>query len=188
MEFYGILKTKPQNGTIVAGLGLPALQVLITDMLNLQGTDFKSLVESRVILETNVARLAAERRTEEDIKSIKEALEAHKLKLLNNEDAVDEDFLFHLKIADASKNSVLKSLMMLITPDIVEYFRKHDVCGESKAADVVKQHENLLNAIIEKDPDQAGAALEEHLFEIRQYAKAELDKGVVLNGPIINEK
>lgn len=183
LEFYGVLKTKPQNGTIVAGLGLPALQVLITDMLNLQGSDFKSLVESRVILEINIAKLAAEHRTEEDIEELKEALKIHKGKLLAGEDAVEEDFLFHLKIADASKNTVLKSLMMIITPDIVEYFRKHDVCGEAKAQDVVAQHEELLEAIIAGDPQRAGAALEEHLREIKEYAQNQLDNILVLNGP-----
>ena len=63
MEFYGILKTRPQSGTVVAGLGLPALQSLITDMLQLQGNDFKSLVESRIILERNIVQLAALNRT-----------------------------------------------------------------------------------------------------------------------------
>ncbi|MCH1533928.1 MAG: GntR family transcriptional regulator, partial [Schleiferiaceae bacterium] len=32
LEFYGILKTLPQSGTVVAGLGIPALQGLMTDM------------------------------------------------------------------------------------------------------------------------------------------------------------
>ena len=40
LEFYGILKTHPQSGTVVAGMGIPALEGLITDMLNLRGNDF----------------------------------------------------------------------------------------------------------------------------------------------------
>ena len=67
LEFYGILETKPQSGTIVSGLGIPALQGLMTDMLKLQGNDFKSLVESRVILERSIIQLAAVNRTEHDI-------------------------------------------------------------------------------------------------------------------------
>lgn len=180
LEFYGILKTMPQSGTVVAGLGLPALKGLITDMLDLQVNDFKSLVETRVILETNAARLAAEHRSDDDIKEIEKALRAHKTKILSNEDAVDQDFLFHLKIADASKNSVLKSLMLIITPDIMKYFKTHDVCGDGRSDLAVEQHEFLLQHIIERNPEKAGKALEQHLDAISTYVKT-LDEKTVLN-------
>ena len=50
LEFYGILKTLPQSGTVVAGLGITALEGLISDVLQLQGNDFHSLIETRVLL------------------------------------------------------------------------------------------------------------------------------------------
>lgn len=181
LEFYGIVKTLPQNGTIVAGLGLPALEGLITDMLGLQGNDFKSLVETRVVLETSVARLAAENRSDKDLREIENALNAHKKKIQKNQDAVDEDFLFHLKIADASKNSVLKSLMLIITPDIMQYFKKHNVCGDGRSDLAVEQHQKLLQHIIDRDVEKAGASLQLHLEEISKYVKT-LKKGEILNG------
>ena len=181
LEFYGILKTLPQNGTIVAGLGLPALQVLITDMLNLQGNDFKSLVETRVILETNIARLAALNRTEDDIIEIRKAVEAHSQKIDRNEDAVDEDFLFHLKVADASKNLVLKSLMLIITPEIMQYFKKHDVCGDGRSELAVEQHKQLMQHIIDRNPERAEEALKNHLSEISEYVKT-IKADIRLNG------
>ena len=180
MEFYGILKTMPQNGTIVAGLGLPALQVLITDMLDLQGSDFKSLVETRVILEANIAQLAAQNRTEKDIREIEKALKAHQQKIVSNEDAIEEDLLFHLKIADAGKNSVLKSLMLIITPDIMHFFKKHNVCGDGRSDSAVEQHQRILQYIIEKDVDRAGDALQIHLSEISTFVKT-LKNGTMLN-------
>ncbi len=171
LEFYGILKTLPQNGTIVAGLGLPALQVLITDMLNLQGNDFKSLVETRVILESNIAQLAAKYRTDDDLREMQKAFNAHKQKIEREEDAVEEDFMFHLKIADASKNLVLKSLMLIITPEIMQYFKKHDVCGDGRSDLAVQQHQELMQHIIDKNPEKAGAALNDHLAAISKYVK-----------------
>ena len=181
LEFYGILKTQPQSGTVVAGMGLPALEGLITDMLGLQGNDFKSLVETRVILETNIARLAAENRTEADLVEIQNALDAHRVRIERNEDAVEEDLLFHLKIAEAGKNSVLNSLMLIITPDIMQYFKKHDVCGEGRATLAIKQHEQLLQHIAEQNPDKAGVSIQEHLKDISEYVKT-LKEGMVLNG------
>ena len=171
LEFYGILKTHPQSGTVVAGMGLPALEGLITDMLGLRGNDFKSLVESRVILETNIAQLAAENRTEKDLHEIETALIAHRDRLKFDEHAVEEDLLFHLRIAEASKNSVLNSLMLIITPDIMQYFKKHNVCGEGRAEVAVKQHEKILEHIKNQDPIKVGASIKEHLRDIREYVK-----------------
>ena len=62
LEFYGILKTQPQSGTVVAGLGISAIEGLISDVLLLEPTDFRSLVEMRLILEVNAAKLAAQKK------------------------------------------------------------------------------------------------------------------------------
>ena len=40
LEFYGILKTVPQSGTLVAGMGITALEGLITDVLKIENSDF----------------------------------------------------------------------------------------------------------------------------------------------------
>ncbi len=186
LEFYGILKTMPQSGTFVAGMGLPALQVLITDMLNLQGNDFKSLIESRVILEENIVQLAAENRSDKDLLEIEKAMNEHKKKIMKNELAVDEDFLFHLKIADASKNSVLKSLMLIIVPDIMQYFKRHDVCRDGLSEQAIAQHETIFQSIVERNTKQAGESLRIHLDEISRYAKS-LDKNAILgsNGSLV---
>ncbi|MFY0606532.1 MAG: FadR family transcriptional regulator [Cyclobacteriaceae bacterium] len=172
LEFYGILKTHPQSGTVVAGMGLPALEGLIADMLSLHGNDFKSLVETRVILESNAAMLAAIHRTEEDLVELENALEAHKEKVRNNESSVEEDLLFHLKIAEASKNSVLKSLMLIITPDIMAYFKTHDVCGDGKSEVALQQHDMLLQHIREGNSQAAGELLKEHLNDIVSYVNS----------------
>lgn len=168
LEFYGILKTLPQSGTVVAGLGIPALQGLMTDMLQLQGNDFKSLVESRIILERNIAQLAALNRTDEDLVQIQAACTAYEAALYRGEDAIGEDFLFHLKIADASKNTVLKSLMLIITPDIVQYFKKHNICADDHPK-VVGEHRELVDHIIHQRPEEAGSCLTRHLDMIANY-------------------
>ncbi|MFT4567597.1 MAG: GntR family transcriptional repressor for pyruvate dehydrogenase complex, partial [Saprospiraceae bacterium] len=88
LEFYGILKTQPQSGTVVAGMGLRALDGLITDVLKLETADFASLVETRVILEVNGAQFAAKRRTADDIVAISNALSDYEAKIAAGEQAV----------------------------------------------------------------------------------------------------
>lgn len=170
LEFYGILKTMPQSGTVVAGIGITALEGLITDVLQLENNDFAALVETRVLLEVQAARLAAERRTVDDIVTIQTALDAYGKKVKNGEPAVEEDLLFHLKIAEASKNSVLKSLMMVIIPDIVHSFTKLEICKDGRFYQAMEEHKIILQHILDKNPDLAAKAMEEHLSDVTEYS------------------
>ena len=133
LEFYGLLESIPQSGTFVANIGVIALNGMIEDILRLEDPDFKSLVETRILLELKTVRLASLRRTEEDLNHIKETLDAYKTKVLNGEDAVQEDLLFHLAIAKASHNSTMNTFMLTITPEIITNFEKYHVCDKDQA-------------------------------------------------------
>jgi len=170
LEFYGILKTLPQSGTVVAGFGITALEGLITDVLQLEGRDFHALVETRVLLETHSAKLAASRRTNDDIISISNALTDYERAVDEGRDTVEYDLLFHLKIAEASKNSVLKSLMLIITPDILTYFKDNNVCGGNRPVSALEEHYKILEYVENKNADLAAAAMKEHLSEIINFA------------------
>ena len=172
LEFYGILKTLPQSGTVVAGLGLTALVGLISDVLKIEKSDFTSLVETRVILEINATKLAAKRRTDNDIVELEKAINAYEKKLKSKEIAVEEDLLFHLKIAEAGKNAVLKSLMLIITPDIVHNYDKYNVCDEETKFKAYQEHQKILEFIIKKDSEAAGKMMEEHLKDVLKFSSS----------------
>lgn len=171
LEFYGILKTQPQSGTYVAGIGLTALEGLITDVLKLEPSDFASLVETRVILEVNATRFAAERRTADDIISLQKALEDYENKIESGVAAVEEDLLFHLKIAEAGKNKALKSLMLIITPDIVKSFIDLKVCDDRHFQRTMEEHRQIVNFIIEQNAEAAGEAMRHHLTDVIEFSK-----------------
>lgn len=172
LEFYGILKTLPQSGTVVAGIGITALEGLITDVLKLEKSDFTSLVETRVILETNAAHFAAKRRTESDLLEIEKALIAYEAKVKQGQSAVEEDLLFHLKIAEASKNAVLKSLMLIITPDIVKNFIQYKVCDDETEFKALQEHQLILEHIAGNDSEAAAAAMKKHLRDVTDFSRS----------------
>ncbi len=178
LEFYGILKTLPQSGTVVAGIGITALEGLISDVLKIENSDFASLVETRVLLETETARLAALRRTDEDIKEIKKALNAYENIVKQDLPAVEQDLMFHLKIAEASKNSVLKSLMLIITPDIINSFNKLDVCKGGRFYSSLEEHKTILKHIINQNSEAAANSMNTHLQDVLEYSRdvKKLDK------------
>ncbi|MCI2228233.1 FadR family transcriptional regulator [Polaribacter sp. MSW13] len=169
LELYGLLTSKPQSGTFVANIGVIALNGMIEDILRLEETDFKSLVETRILLELKTARLAALRRTDEDLEQIKNALEAYKIKVLNGEDAVQEDLLFHLAIAKASGNSTMNTFMLIITPEIITNFEKYHVCDIGLAQEGIIEHENIYDAILKQDPKLAKEKMKTHFKALYQY-------------------
>ncbi|MCF6240248.1 MAG: FadR family transcriptional regulator [Bacteroidales bacterium] len=171
LEFYGILNTIPQSGTLVAGLGVSALKGLISNVLKLEKADFFSLVETRVLLEVEGIKLAAQRRSIDNLINIKESLNVYYDQVAKGKDAVEEDFLFHLSIAEASQNSVIKSLLLIITPEIVQIYNKLHVCADGVSLKSFEEHEELYKYIEKQDAKKAMAAMKNHLSSVLDFAK-----------------
>ena len=169
LEYYGILISKPQSGTFIADIGPVAMKGMLTDILRLDESDFKSLVETRILLELKTCRLAALRRTDEDLVQMKEALDAYRVKVLNGEDAVQEDLLFHLSIAKASGNGIINTFMLLITPEIITNFEKYHVCDENQAFMGIQEHKDIYEAIKRQDPKLAKEKMKVHFKMLYQY-------------------
>ena len=169
LEFYGLLKSRPQSGTFVANIGIIALNGMIEDILRLEDPDFKSLVETRILLELKTVRLAALRRTEEDLVSMRATLDAYSEKVLNGEDAIQEDILFHLAIAKACGNSTINTFMLMITPEIITNFEKYHVCDKNQPEIGIEEHEAIYEAIKNQDPQEAKLKMKEHFKVLYQY-------------------
>jgi GntR family transcriptional regulator, transcriptional repressor for pyruvate dehydrogenase complex len=170
LEVFGILKTNPQSGTIVSGIDISAMEGLFTNVIKMGENDFAQLVETRVLMESFAARQAAIRRSSADILMLEEALDQYKTKVEANLSAVNEDFNFHLKIADASQNSVIKSLMLIIIPDIIFIYRKLNVCGDGRFQKSLGEHAEILNSIVRQKPDEAEAAMRKHLQDVVEFS------------------
>ncbi len=175
LEFYGIIKTLPQSGSVINSLDISALDGLISDMLNLQGYDFYSLVETRIVLEVNSIRMCAERRTEEDLENI-ELAHRNFLKFWDTDERVTYDFAFHRTIAEASHNPVFKALMLLITPDIMHIYNKERICSPSTK--VVEEHVHMVEAIRNKKPDIAAELMTKHMEGVLDFAKSKLEQDI----------
>lgn len=169
LEFYGLLKSIPQSGTFVANIGVIALNGMIDEILGMEDPDFRSLVETRILLELKAGGLAATRRTNEDLIRLESALISYEEKVLKGEDAIQEDLLFHLCIASASGNSTLNKLMLIITPGIMTNFEKYHVCDTSKANLGIQEHRAIFEAIKNQDPKQTKMRLKVHFNELYQY-------------------
>jgi GntR family transcriptional repressor for pyruvate dehydrogenase complex len=163
LEFYGLLKTSPQSGTYVSGFSLKILDSIFTDIVNFNKEDFASLIEARYYLEINSARLAAERRTDDDIFQMQNALAEFDSKINRGMEAIEEDLLFHIKVAAATKNSVIESMILIIIPDLINLKTLMGLDLNKEINYSIDQHHKVLNAIISQDAEAAGKAMAQHL-------------------------
>jgi GntR family transcriptional repressor for pyruvate dehydrogenase complex len=171
LEFYELVKSIPQSGTFIANIGQVALNGMINDILRLREHDFKSLVETRLLLESRAVELAAERRTEEDLELLEVALNSYRTKVLNSEDALQEDLLFHLAIARASGNSTMNALMLQIAPKIIYVFEKNRVCDDEEAILGIGKHEVIFEAIKNQDVEKAVESMESHFEKLIEFCE-----------------
>ena len=142
---------------------------MIEDILRLEDSDFKSLVETRILLELKTVRLAALRRTEEDLIELKSALDAYSLKVKAGKDAVQEDLLFHLAIAKASGNTSMNTFMLVITPQIIINFEKYHVCDNNLSFKGIEEHQEIYEAIKAQNPKLAKQKMKNHFSVLYQY-------------------
>ena len=174
LEFYGILRTIPYKGTLVSSLGVKALEGLIGNVLELEKEHFRSLVETRLILETHAARLTAVRATDEQIEKIQQSHDEYRELALKGSPDIESDLLFHLSIAEFCANPVLRSIISLIAPDIVSYslrVTRDREAYKQLSEFVVSEHQAIMEGIRSRDPEKASSAMGRHINRILMLVK-----------------
>lgn len=85
---------------------------------------------------------------------------------------LDEDFEFHLSVAQASANdyfvSALKSLKDTIYDGMILARAATGLRGSEKLAAINSQHRTIYDAILARDEDRARRAMRSHLTRCRQ--------------------
>jgi GntR family transcriptional repressor for pyruvate dehydrogenase complex len=181
LEFYGLLKTTPQSGTYVSGLSIKVIDNLITDIIKFNKDDFGALIEARYYLELDAVKLAAERCTEEDLKSIEQAMLEYEAKTLSGQDAVEDDMLFHIMIARASHNSVIESMILILIPDLIKTIIENKICGENRGKLAIAEHRAIFLALQAGDIDAVENAMAAHLDEILQVSRTDHKLKSIIN-------
>lgn len=124
----------------------------------LQRSAVIEILEVRYGLEREIARLAAQRRTTQDLANIREKLE-HAYQVVHNQEAYTHaDVAFHMAIVEATKNSVMIDLYKHMTESILFSVNSTlDIAGFMETQ--FKTHAELVEAIANQDLDAAEAAV-----------------------------
>lgn len=168
LEYYGLVKTLPQKGSVVERIGGKALSGIIQAIIEIGGTDdIASVMETRAVLERHAAKLAAERATKENIVALVEAHESFLAAARSAQDTLDEDHLFHLAIARSCGNAVTLSLVGIMTPKIIAMNRDFDERESGRAMRTYSEHQAIVDAILARDSEAADRAMMIHMEKSR---------------------
>lgn len=140
------------------------------EAINGSKEDLKNLLEVRNIVEVGVASLAAKNRTDKDLIEIEAALADMKKAIQEKTLGERSDLRFHLAIADASKNKMLKQLLLNVS-EIMQHTMKETrrlyLYNKSKSIEkLYNEHNEIYEAIKHQQCNVAQDKMSFHLEEV----------------------
>jgi GntR family transcriptional repressor for pyruvate dehydrogenase complex len=130
------------------------------------------MFEARLLLESKMAALAAERGKEEHFTLLAEEVAEMYATIDDPEEYLIHDVRFHRTIAEASGNPILASLMVTLTSALYDGRRK--TVGLSKSLkDSADVHREIYRAIRRRNPAEAHRLMELHIERARDAQKDE---------------
>ncbi len=120
------------------------------------------LIEARLIIEPEVARLAAERGTVADIERIGKFIHEMEDIVDRHEVGMSTELEFHRSIAEATENPVIMRLVPVIMDAIVKTYRDAPRTSEDHRKAFL-EHKSIFEAIAQRDPETATKAMRQHL-------------------------
>ena len=162
LSAMGVLKSRHGAGTFVSS-GPPALDSSSLNILGtLHGFQPAQMYEARLVLEANVACLAAERATDEHIAEMAEEVAEMYAALDDPQEYLIHDVRFHRTIARAAQNPILAALMETITANMYDS-RQVTVDQSSDLKESAEMHREIFRAIRSHNPALAKQTMEQHL-------------------------
>jgi GntR family transcriptional repressor for pyruvate dehydrogenase complex len=141
----------------------------MTNLLQLGTIEAGEASDVRYMLEVPAARLAAENRTEADIRVLERILTQLASTSHEDPDVAAMDTQFHTTVALTSRNRVLACLIYAL--HTVSEPVRHLSLTEEVGRESHRQHRHLLDAIKDRDPDAAEAAMVNHVAYLKLHPK-----------------
>ena len=150
LAFSGLIEIRQGDGSYLRSMTDP-----LGTMRALSHCTLAQAQETRQILEVEAIGLAALRRTEEDLKGLREALErSGELYHGDLEAYISADLVFHNRLVDAARNPALSELYQYFSSIVGAQLRQTLNISPRRQA-VFDLHIALLDAVEHQDPERA---------------------------------
>lgn len=169
LETLGLVEARVGSGTYLAE-NPDAILEHLSWVVYFSGDVEKDLRQARLIVEPEIAALAAERATQEDIAALSACLEKMGMALGDAREAAVQDFEFHVALAKAAHNVVLQETIVGMQWMLRGYiFKKLNEC---EALDYLcyGEHRLIFEAVRDRDPARAREAMRRSVSESKLFA------------------
>lgn len=180
----GVMKVRHGVGTFVAD-GPPELGKASLGLIGaLHGFQSWQMFEARIILESQLAALAAERGKQEHHAAMAEEVAEMFASIEAPTDYLIHDILFHRTVSQASGNPILAALIETITSALYDDRRK-TVELSTDLRESAEMHREIYRAIRSHNTAEARRLMEQHLrmAQEAQHLEQPLDRKAVLPRP-----
>lgn len=163
LAFIGMVRMRPGDGTYVTQTSPSLLERILARGLLKTEKDLADVCETRLVLETELAAMAAERAGPSDIDALQNLIGLARASLAGEgRPFIELDLEFHIAIATCAKNNVLGHLLNDIRGVLTEWIMKsQELPGLRENA--LTQHQRIFEKIAGRDAGAAREAMADHL-------------------------
>jgi GntR family transcriptional regulator, transcriptional repressor for pyruvate dehydrogenase complex len=171
LETRGLIRVEHGRGAIVSADGADGLHNNLGFLLRMEPSTLWELMEMRKALEVEVAGLAAERSTTDDIAIMRVVLDRMRDNINAPDGYVDADVEFHNLLARAARNRVFLMMMEPIV-DLLSASRRLTGSKEANAQRALRAHEAILKKVEAKDVEGARIEMRKHMMTTEHDMRA----------------
>jgi GntR family transcriptional regulator, transcriptional repressor for pyruvate dehydrogenase complex len=171
LQIIGLIECKQGEGNYISENPENSLFEPLSIMFMLQEGNPEEIIEVRRIIEIETAAMAAQKITRDELENLDILIKALKSSIDEN-DNVKIDKKFHYEIARASKNFIIVNILNAISSLIdsfIEGARKKILITEQNKELLVKQHEDIYEALKSRNSKKAAEAMRKHLDFANEY-------------------
>ena len=171
LQEKGLVDAFPGRGTFVTNGTSNSMRRYLDRIIKSGEPDgWAYVVEMREILEPEIAALAAARATDQDLTTMREAVQVMDNARQDSEVFIEADLDFHLALAEAAGNpivlSLIDSIVGLLREQRLRIFR---IVGGPQRGQ--HHHRRILEAIERHDAPGARTAMQAHLSQVREDSR-----------------
>ena len=176
LTILGVVRTQQGGGAYISNLGADDLLEPIQFFISLEERNIRELYDARTLIESEVARRAAEKITDDQIARLEEVLATQKATLNHPIRFRLSDSEFHQVIWESCANAFLNRIGKSLNVLGLDFRR-----AASEMPGVLSQsyedHRAILKALKARDPDAASSASAAHMRNVYETTIAARQRG-----------
>ncbi|GFM37919.1 FadR/GntR family transcriptional regulator [Desulfovibrio psychrotolerans] len=166
LQENGVLESRRGDGTYVSLPPGGDLLAPFAEVMTQQRVRLWQLFQFRQAIEPQIARLAAESRTQGHLEALRQLLSMQEMECEGDENTGYADLHFHQLIAMATGNPLFLDVVTRAESKLAET-RNQSLQSEERRIASLQAHRRILEAIEAGDPDTAELTMREHLSEVQ---------------------